>query len=214
MWYNVVMAVWLKEWAIPLSAGATFLLAVAAFWAIWQTRKLQKRERRERLLNEIIEWGEDIAKCGVKDNKGSEVWSNFAARYFDKVHVTNIKVEDFLREKFIIEFSRAADFLFTFTVMKGKSHYISRASLSLGQELQNAVLSLTRDLEMHIELIMNYLKDIRSKLNSIEEVTNQELIQEDSNNYIEEIGNHKEQLDLLAYKVIEMATKIKTKDIG
>ena len=26
---------WLKDWAVPLSAGATFLLAIAAFWAIF-----------------------------------------------------------------------------------------------------------------------------------------------------------------------------------
>ena len=197
-----------------ITLGAVIVALGIGVASILHTQSLQRKERRERLLNEIIEWAIDVAKCGVKDDKGSEVWSNFAARYFDKVHVTNIKVEDFLREKFIIEFSRAADFLFTFTAMKGKSHYISRASLSLGQELQNAVLSLTRDLEIHIELIGNYCKDIRSKLNSIEEVTNQELIQEDSNNYIEEIGNHKQQLDLLAYKVTEIATKIKTHDIG
>lgn len=29
-----MIADWIKEWAIPLSAGATFLLAIAAFWNI------------------------------------------------------------------------------------------------------------------------------------------------------------------------------------
>ena len=41
---------------LAISAGATFLLALAAFWAIWQNRSLQIRNRRERLLKEIIEW--------------------------------------------------------------------------------------------------------------------------------------------------------------
>jgi hypothetical protein len=47
------------DWSLPL-AIATGSLAAAAFWAIWQNYQLHKRERRERLLNEIIEWAEDI----------------------------------------------------------------------------------------------------------------------------------------------------------
>ena len=43
-------------------AIATFLLAGAAFCAIWQNHLLQKRERKERLLNEIIEWARESYK--------------------------------------------------------------------------------------------------------------------------------------------------------
>ena len=33
---------WIKEWAIPLSAGAMFLLAAAAFWnIIWDIKRSQ-----------------------------------------------------------------------------------------------------------------------------------------------------------------------------
>ena len=59
---------WLKEWVVPLSAGTTFLLAIAAFLAIWQNHSLQKRERKERLLNEIIEWAIDVANLGHEEN--------------------------------------------------------------------------------------------------------------------------------------------------
>ena len=55
-----MIANWIKEWAIVISGGATFLLALGAFWAIRQTRSIQKAEKRERLLNEIIEWATDI----------------------------------------------------------------------------------------------------------------------------------------------------------
>ena len=41
-------------------ALATFILAIAAFWAIWQNRGIQKRNRRERLLKEIIDWVIDM----------------------------------------------------------------------------------------------------------------------------------------------------------
>ena len=51
---------------LAISAGATFLLALAAFWAIWQNHQIQKRERKERLLNEIIEWAEDVARWNFK----------------------------------------------------------------------------------------------------------------------------------------------------
>jgi hypothetical protein len=52
-----------SDWPLIASAGATLLLAIAAFWSIWQNHLIQKRERKQRLLNEIIEWAIDIAKC-------------------------------------------------------------------------------------------------------------------------------------------------------
>ena len=51
-------------WFLAASAGATLFLAIAAFWAIWQNYSLHKRERKERLLNEIIEWATQILECG------------------------------------------------------------------------------------------------------------------------------------------------------
>ena len=60
------MADWLKEWAIPLSAGVTLLLAIAAFWAIWQNysfrREDRKRERRVRSADELCGWIEEGRK--------------------------------------------------------------------------------------------------------------------------------------------------------
>ena len=53
MWYNGGMAI---EFWLAISAGATFLLALAAFWTIWQNYQSQKRERKERLLKEINDW--------------------------------------------------------------------------------------------------------------------------------------------------------------
>lgn len=57
---------WLKDWAVPLSAGAMFLLALAAFWAIRQNYSLNKRARRERLLNEIIAWATNILESEIE----------------------------------------------------------------------------------------------------------------------------------------------------
>jgi len=55
---------------LALSSGllaiTTIVLAIVAFGAIWQNHSLQKRERKERLLNEIIEWAEDVARLNFK----------------------------------------------------------------------------------------------------------------------------------------------------
>ena len=58
----------LDEWA-SAGAPAMMLLAVLAalgigITTILQTRSIQKAEKRERLLNEIIEWAVDAAGCG------------------------------------------------------------------------------------------------------------------------------------------------------
>ena len=62
---------------LAISAGATFLLALAAFWAIWQNHSLQKRERRERLLNEIIDWAKKSAESAIYRQKTEphELWN-------------------------------------------------------------------------------------------------------------------------------------------
>jgi len=54
------------EFWLAISAGATFILALAAFGAIWQNHRIQVKEYRYRLINEIIEWAEDILKCHLE----------------------------------------------------------------------------------------------------------------------------------------------------
>ncbi len=57
------MVDWLKEWAIPLSAGATFLLALAAVGAILQNYIFRRADRnRERIIRsteELFSWMEE-----------------------------------------------------------------------------------------------------------------------------------------------------------
>lgn len=47
---------------LAVSALATLILAIAAFWAIWQNYNFRRQEKKERLLNEIIEWAIDVTK--------------------------------------------------------------------------------------------------------------------------------------------------------
>lgn len=54
---------------VGISALTTMLLAIAAFWNIRQTYGMRKAEKRERLLNEIIEWAIEITHA----NFGGEI---------------------------------------------------------------------------------------------------------------------------------------------
>jgi hypothetical protein len=43
---------------------ATLTLAVAAFVNIHKTGVTQKQERKQRLLNEILQWAREVLECG------------------------------------------------------------------------------------------------------------------------------------------------------
>jgi hypothetical protein len=67
---------------LAVSAGATFLLALAAFWAIWQNHVIQEKERKARLLNEIQKWASEalslilsrFATVQIKQKSEAVVW--------------------------------------------------------------------------------------------------------------------------------------------
>ena len=54
------------ETLLTISAGVTFLLAIAAFWAIWQNysfrKEDRKRERLTRSAEELCRWAEESLK--------------------------------------------------------------------------------------------------------------------------------------------------------
>ncbi len=60
-----LVIIYLNDKWVGISAMATLLLALGAFLAIQKTLDIRKSEKRERLLNEIIEWALDISKCGI-----------------------------------------------------------------------------------------------------------------------------------------------------
>jgi len=72
LWAGIIL-VNEKNW-LGISAFATLVLALIASLAILQTRDMQKSEKRERLLNEIIQWAIDIRKITLK----SELPNNIA----------------------------------------------------------------------------------------------------------------------------------------
>jgi len=60
---------WINLIAAILVGGGTLFLGIMAWQIIHQTRKIQKAGKKEKLLNEIIEWAEDICRASF----GSEI---------------------------------------------------------------------------------------------------------------------------------------------
>jgi len=89
---------------LAISAGATFLLALAAFWAIWQNYIFRRKERKERLLNEIIEWAIDIHHCTNPILRPGE--NEVLIRYNILTNLINMAATDeYIRKVSKIEFS-------------------------------------------------------------------------------------------------------------
>ncbi len=70
---------WLKEWAVPLSAGATFLLAIAAFCAILQNYRIQKknidRQSKTKAIDAVQNWIEGMLalKADYEQSAGDSI---------------------------------------------------------------------------------------------------------------------------------------------
>ena len=67
---------WIILGAAILTGGGTLFLGIMAWRTIRQTRNLQKTEKRDSLLNEIIAWATDAAKSAVSRQTmvPSELW--------------------------------------------------------------------------------------------------------------------------------------------
>ena len=61
------MADWLKEWAVPLSAGATLFLAIAAFVTIYLNKYIRHRAYRTKVLTEINNWAKEVLRLLVSN---------------------------------------------------------------------------------------------------------------------------------------------------
>lgn len=123
------------DWALVLSAAATLLLAFTAFWAIMDNRYGRKVDRKERLLNEIVEWAEDILVCGRVPDMLYEIRMKDAKRIDDLRGII------------------AEDASYRFNPIKVRSQYIGKIVLRFEEDLQNAVKSTTKELNRQSELL-------------------------------------------------------------
>jgi len=82
MWYNGSMDT--SDWINLIAAIAGWVgilcLGIIAWLNIRQASSTQKREKRERLLNEIIEWAVNIGECS-RSSMNLTALSTLAQRY-------------------------------------------------------------------------------------------------------------------------------------
>jgi len=185
-----MIADWIKEWAIPLSAGATFLLALAAFWAIWQNKRIQKRNRRERLLNEIIEWATNVAKCGIEPDTPELSEDKDASKAWPFLATQERKLE-------------------TLQLLRAKSVSVTRTAQKIGSDLQAAVFDSVEHLRNQIKSLYEY-KRFTQEFKDKKRGTDIDFLTTTA----KEVITNNKLLYNSAVKVIEEAIKIKTRDIS
>ena len=181
---------------LAISAGATFLLALAAFWAIWQNYSLRQKERKERLLNEIIEWAIDVTN-----------WRSESKKVFkEMVGITDIKQQEVFTHAHIVEVKEG------FVGMSGRNQYISSISREFKQDLQEVAIKLIEDLEAYIELLDEW-QQVKADAIAQDLIKAEEYITKDGE-YTTKADEYALQLDKSASRVIDEAAKIKTRDIS
>ena len=110
----MVTSDWINLIAAILVGGGTLFLGIMAWRTICQTRRIQKAERRERLLNEIIEWADDVAGWNFKtfnfveaqiakeswvESSTGEIVSQFQVVEAKGVYINSIALSSFKEDK-------------------------------------------------------------------------------------------------------------------
>jgi len=107
--------------------------------SIWHTRSMQKKERRERLLNEIIEWAADAGKPKYALNVASLSSSTVSEK--DQQLFYRVGQASYIDALIV------------------RSEYISKIASTFTQNLGTAVENLKNDLENHSQLIQDWIQD-------------------------------------------------------
>jgi len=117
-------------------AIATIILAFFTYWNIRSRSAQEKRDRKERWLNEIIEWATDIKRCG---------WE---VEYTIPSETTKVDIEMF-------QLQMSANRLSRFMVPSAKNKYVTEIALILGENLCLAVKDTKKQLD---NFLPNYRK--------------------------------------------------------
>lgn len=198
------LATWLfnffSTWAIVLGAIATLGLVLGAFLAIMDNRHSRILDRRERRLNEIIEWATDICRCGVeqRSEKIMETYKKLEGERLSQSKKKGLLSPEHQRLLQDLQFDigiHLSKLTNSFVEFRPKNRYIQKVAGFMGKTLQEKVSELIDEVEAHIKLLEKC---------------------QTAPNIVTKLGaapRHKEKLDKLALSVIEEATKIKIEEI-
>jgi len=190
-----------NEWATILYAGVTLLLIGVAVWTIMDNRYARRIDRKERLLNEIIEWAEDVATCeySVSIEKPSSIFTKLydkdlrAYDIKDKVKVAQGIMQDHKR---VLQ-SRYMNLHLNYQTLDARGEYI--LSLSDDKDFEsiiNTIRAVKAQISDYLEILWKYMEDIDDKLQQ------------------EKVIEQGKELNKSAIQLIKEAAKIKTRDIS
>ena len=174
---------WLKEWALVLSAGITLLAVFVALGigvsSLIQTNKLKKAEKRERLLNEIIEWTleiqtnaleVDIPLSGNLPIKEMRVKAeaNSLFRYgktFTKNDYIMVIANEEFKKDLKIEVEEAISIFTAFLFLKASSFGMKNIKESFGGETATYIMDkLEREIKDNPKKLEELLEDYSTKI--------------------------------------------------
>jgi len=203
---------WLYISSIISGVIGTLTLGVIAWLNIRQVRNTHKAERKERLLNEIIEWVRDVSNCRstspfIKYSEIKNMWEHNITTAYDEI------------DKFIS--------------LENQGEYIRKIAGKFREDLENAidkVLSNIKEREMLLiklmsvkpaveigevkkmdESILSEVKKWRQYLSNKNKDT-WDALSEEAKAY-SNLGENAGELKKYISKVIEIAVEMKTKDI-
>lgn len=139
MWYNVGMDIsdWINIISAILIGGGTLFLGVMALLTIRQTRSIQKAERRERLLDEIIEWAVDMLEC--------------------EAEVSTAPLQAGVTDQNVLAAFMRLSLLLKYRNVDARSEYVRQIALHFEEELQFAVKKATDELNATVEFLSEHL---------------------------------------------------------
>ena len=187
--YNIQFAVkifeFFDEWSLVLSASATLLLALIAFWAIIDNRWSLKLNKRESLLNEIVEWATNVTNCSIGVNSS----------YL-------LKAEEGGRVEQLLTYAQLTEWGVRLQKLLTIGEYASSAAGVFSDDLKESVKELNKDL-------LKFVESIKLQADTKYKGLSSDIFRKQ----VDESVKHRDVMDISAKKVIEVAIKIKTQNI-
>ena len=199
---------WITLGAAILVGGGTLFLGIMAWRAIRQTRSIQKAERRERVLNEIIQWAVDVsARMSPIDMLKNPEW----------LLGTKLDTEETFR---FVQIYGCLDLMSQYSVSQLRGEYISQIASRIRNDLGGAVDDLINKIEEHLKLLLGgaehtvELEEYGTLIDIIFKGKSELRagLSEDAKHQVA-IFDDRVELNNSATRVIEIAVEIKTKDI-
>ena len=177
-------------------ALVTSLLVVLTWATIRKGDQKEERDRKERLLNEIIKWAIDVTN---KRSESKKIFKEMAG-------ITDTKQQEIFTHAHIVEVMES------YVGMSGINRYIENITPESEQGLRDAVVKLIDDLETYIDFLDEWGR-VKADAIAHNAIKEEEYIAREGE-YTTRADEHVSQLEISAKKVIEEAVKIKTRDIS